>query len=1795
MAEVLRDLVVSLSLKSDNFSRNITSINRQIREAESAFRLAGAGIDNFGNTTAGATSRLTMLQANLSHQRDAVQQYERALQAANTRLQESYTRQQEYTQRLAEAKQRHTELAESIRIHERELEELKAEGQENTILYAESAAQLDTLKQEYADNTQEIKKLSGQCTSLEKATQRAADAVSTARTNLNNAKAAVRETEAEIRKLNQQLSASRSAWMLAGTALTGFSTRLASIGRNATQLGKRLSLVLTTPIVALGKTAIQSSIDFESSFASVRKTVEATEEEFAQLAAASKEMSTRVAASTSEINEVMATGGQLGIANEHLTDFTKVMIDLGNSCEDLDANNAATQLAKFANIMGTDQSLFKNIGSTVVDLGNNFATTEEPIVEMAMRLAGAGKQIGLTEAQVLGLSAALSSVGIKAQMGGSTMSKALIKMEVAAKTGGQALTDFARVSGMTEQEFVEAWSNDPVEVFQRFITGVAELNDEGISAVQTLDEMGIKEIRLRDTMLRATNAHELFARAQKRANTAWKENTALEVEANKRYATLESRLKNLKNKALLFAQTLGDDLRPTIENLMDKVSGFIDKLQNLDQSQRQAILRIAAIAAAAGPVLIIFGKLATGVSKVAGVLGAFCTSVANAGGGFSGFLSVVSKSPSVWIAVAAGVAYCTYKFLDWASGAKMAREATQALIDKAKEWKDTAAETFYGKSGAGLSFFGMSEDAFRSDKTAASAKAWLTGLIEVWTDGKGETDEIVNEWTESWKTLTASTRTELQELQDAAKESGYTGVADQIQADIDSLDGMDKEITALLKKRQNGYLTEDEKVHLQELIDTRDAIIVKYKLQPDSETEGFQTILDKVEAEVARAQARGLEDADVSVYQNAMVAAAQGMAAVNGELDDQYDKEYALIQLMEDGAEKDAAMAELNSSYNERRLAATREYAQTLAQLVNPVWNDPEMQQTGATLSDLAAKLTLYDAAVKTYGENSQEAAQALDKVNQAAAGLDEGNLTEYSAALTQISELLSNGMSMEEVQALFPDIDVSTALEQLASIQEFTSTYSSALEGLSSMFGEGLSEEVLKIATELDMTGAQANWDEFAANPGAITTEAIIEKFQEGESKPKVSVNAVVDQLITTDDETGASTLSVTGLIGYVTKYAEVTTGADVSGLTPGNVTAMVAAYQELAAGADVSTLKPDEIVAYINKYLEDAGADTTGLKPEAVTAFVLAYQEVTGGALTTALTPDDVTAYVLKYLEAEGVDVSALTPDEIEGIVDRFSEATGCDKSALAQAITAQVTAYDDSGATKPAPKCRLSISGYDLSELNKLLDKHPIKVDGILRLGDRFENPEDVLGEENAKFYYNGEEIAVNLVPAEKLTADTIIAYDTDGTLHVVITPEIGTEEAVEQSAESYDATPLDNTPFRWLSKSVHESVADINDAADALGEFNGRIEEMRAAGTDTAMNGMDQAFREKHSDLVGMIDDLTNRKEDLDAVSNLALNLFQALSSGDLDTETATEYASQLQEILDLVDAADQYIGVGNELSSSIAEGMQDYGWEGDAETLAESLRTAIAGVMPQVGDDVGAGIGEGEAAHDFSGDAETTIGNDESALRDAASSHSPAARFNPLGEDIAAGIGQGMVQHSFSADSNTAISQLMSALSSALSAQATQAMSSARAVGSAISRGIASGIQAGQSTVITAAVQAAMAALSAAKTAMGIRSPSRVFRDEVGLMAMKGMGEGFLEGQREQAQIIRNAARYLTTEAQGAAIVGNTDSRRTYNQTSTVNLNVSSMQIRDQQDITSLAIEIASLTKRQQRGRGLRLA
>ena len=1787
MAENLRELVVALSLDSSNFSRNMRTINQQIKEAESTFRLAGAGVENYEKTIAGTESKLSMLGNKLTQQQRAVEQYSRALVAANDKLKENYNRHQDYTQRLEQAKARQEDLRFEVEAATVAYENYRDSLGETDSAIIAAKQNLERYQEEYADATAEVTKLEGQVKALQKTMQNSADAVSKATTDLNNAKAAVKDTEAEIRRLTEQLHRMQSAWTQAGESLTAISKKCETISKAMTKAGKSLTTHVTAPITALGTAAVKASIDYEYAFADVRKTVDATEEEYNALSDSVKKMSTEVAASAEEIAEVMSIAGQLGIENEHLAEFTRTMIDLGNSTN-LVAADAASEAARFANIMGMSQGQFQNLGSALVDLGNNYATTESEILAMSMRLAGAGKQVGLSEAQILGFATALSSVGIEAQMGGSAFSKALVKMEVASATGGDALEDFAKVSGMTAKQFKALWDSDPAAAFQSFIVGLSKMDEEGESAIATLEEIGIKEVRLRDTLLRSTNATELFSRAQETANRAWRENAALTNEANKRYATTKSRLTNLKNTALMFARQIGDDLNPTIQQIIDKANALLQKFLSLDATQRQSIVKWAAFAAAVGPVVLVLGKVVGAVGTVTGALGKaftaigkFSASVSMAGGGIGGLVKVLASSKVAMVALAAALVYGAVKLVDVASGAKAAREALEGMAKTAKSWKETAAETFYGSS-QGLSFFGMSKDDFK--RATGNSREWLNGLLDVWSDGKKETNEIVSEWTDSFKSLTASTREELTSLKETADQAGYSSVSAQLQADIDTLDSMDKEIARLLKKKQNRKLSERDKVRLQELIDTREAIEVKYHLSA-ADTDGFDTIRNKVEAEVARAEARG-QEVSATVYENAMVAAAEGMSAVNTSLDEQYDKEYALIQLIENSAERQQALDALNAKYNSDRRAAAMEYAQLVADVVMPVWQQGDIQEAKTQVGDLMQLLRQYSAA-----STDAEKKSFLPQLNQLTSSMDEGALTEYVALLTQIQSLLDSGMSESEVQAMFPDIDFSSALEQLAAIQTYLNQnkWDTNLTFLNEMFGEAVGEEVLKIATDLDMTGAMERWQEWASNPGAITTDAIISGYTEAENAAKQQplVDAFVAKYTEQPEGADKSSLTPAGLVAYVQTYAEATTGTDVSGLNPTNVTAMVSAYKELAEGTDVTQLKPSDITAYVLKYLEENEVDTTGLTPDGVTAFVMAYEEATGGASTAALKPSDVVGLITKYAEAENVDVSSLSSAQVEGIVTKFAEATGCDKSELLKEFTAYITEYREAaGVKKPTLNLQIGLAGYDLLAYRRWLKNNKVEVEGIVRLSEAYEDPSSVLGESGVKYWKDGQEIPVTAVTSDMLRPDDVAILDKDGTMHVLITTEVtGAPEAIaEMRQQVAEADQLGMTKLGTaLTGIMPTSLMGYISAAER------RIE--------VAKNDLGKWYNFIYGGDEGILKTLDNSMqldfdpENVAQLSTYVAEVVKAIQNGEAVSQ---EDVDNLNKILQFVEDLDS-VGVGENVTAGIAEGMTEAGWDTDAETLATNLEAAINSAliinspserMKPAGEYVAAGIGAGMGEYDFSADASALAASLESAISAAMTSES----LTPSGTTAMAGLAGALSAYDMSGTGTAVSGNVKTALSNSLTA------ASLKSIGTNAMAGLKAGITAGRSGVVSAMQSAARAAVNAAKKELKIASPSRVFRDEVGSMTMKGFAEGVLQESRVQARIVKNAARYLTGEAkEGTVAFGSTDNRRTYNSTSSVSLTGNNFYVRDEQDIRSLAIEIATLTRRQQRGRGLRMA
>ncbi|GHU48761.1 hypothetical protein FACS1894127_0110 [Clostridia bacterium] len=422
------------------------------------------------------------------------------------------------------------------------------------------------------------------------------------------------EAEAELNDLERELKETESAMhALPFENAIDKADKLAKGLDTAARKLAPLSLAAGGALTYAGKAAI----DFESAFAGVQKTVDATDTEFAELRQGILDMSKEVPSSANAIASVTEAAGQLGIKKENILEFTRTMIDLGESTN-LTADEAAVMFAQFANITGMDQSQFSNLGSSIVDLGNNFATTEADIANMSMRLAGAGTQIGLTQPEILGIAAALSSVGIEADAGGTAFSKVFSNMQVAVETGSESLTDFAAVAGMSADEFANKFRTAPAEAIQAFVGGLATISENGDSAIVTLENMGITEVRMRDALLRSAGASDMFSSAISTANTAFKENTALGTEAEKRYATTASQIGIMKNEVIALAIDLGGQLLPIVKDVIEKVKTVVEWFSSLDDSQKKVVVTVLALTAALAPAL----KLMSGVATVAkGVIG----------------------------------------------------------------------------------------------------------------------------------------------------------------------------------------------------------------------------------------------------------------------------------------------------------------------------------------------------------------------------------------------------------------------------------------------------------------------------------------------------------------------------------------------------------------------------------------------------------------------------------------------------------------------------------------------------------------------------------------------------------------------------------------------------------------------------------------------------------------------------------------------------------------------------------------------------------------------------------------------------------------------------------------------------------------------------------------------------------------------------------------------------------------------------------------------------------------------
>lgn len=405
-----------------------------------------------------------------------------------------------------------------------------------------------------------------------------------------------------------------------------------------TDVGTKLTIGFTVPITTAATASVKAAMDYESAFTGVIKTLDLSmysadeaSQKLNEVSDGIKNLALNTASSSTEIAAVAEIAGQLGISADNIVEFTKVMVELGDTTN-LSAEDAATALARVLNITQEVEKngveSYEKVGSAVVHLGNNFATSESEIVAMANRLAAGGTLAGLTTQEILGLSAAMSSVGITAEAGGTAMNQTLTKIEseFAAFSQG-AESNFGRIAeiaGMSADAFADAWKNRPAEAIEAFISGLGSLDEKGESATLVLDELGMAGIRQSNMLKSLGLASNVLADAMDKANEGYEEGIYLSKEAELRYGTFETQIKQFGEAVRQLGIAFGGVLLPMIQPVVEKLTEWLTSFSKMDEGTKKFIITIAGLLAALGPVLAMIGtglQLFSNLSVVATTLG----------------------------------------------------------------------------------------------------------------------------------------------------------------------------------------------------------------------------------------------------------------------------------------------------------------------------------------------------------------------------------------------------------------------------------------------------------------------------------------------------------------------------------------------------------------------------------------------------------------------------------------------------------------------------------------------------------------------------------------------------------------------------------------------------------------------------------------------------------------------------------------------------------------------------------------------------------------------------------------------------------------------------------------------------------------------------------------------------------------------------------------------------------------------------------------------------------------------
>ena len=845
-------------------------------------------------------------------------------------------------------------------------------------VYSETGQALKGYQSLLVQQSQKYNALKAEIGDFSTATAAQKDALIGAHTAMMDTAAKVSELQGRL----QGLATEMSVFTRMGSAMTNFGNTLQSVGGKMTGLGNTMTVGVTAPIVAGVGAVVKSAMSWESAFAGVKKTNDEVVDSngnvvssYADLESGLRGLTAQLPASHEEIAGVAEAAGQLGIKSQDVVSFTKTMIDMGESTN-LSAEDAASAIAKIANITGLTSDEYQRFGSSVVALGNNFATTESDIVSMANRLAASGTLAGLTNQEILGLATAMSSVGIEAEAGGTAMTQTLSSIESAVAAGGEDLQKFATVAGESSEEFASKWKNKPVEAIQDFIRGLGKLDEKGESATMVLDDMGLSGVRQSNMLKSLALAADTMTGAVDLSNRAWNENTALTNEASTRYETTESKLKMLKNQVVDMAIDFGGPFVDALKNgleaskpLIQTLSDMAKKFNELSPAQQQHIMKWLAISAAAGPALSILGKLTTGLGSMFKVFGSVNSGIGKLVGKLapmaSGFGGVESAAVGATGAASnfGGAVGLLSNPLGLVVGGAAALAGGLVVLANAKQHATEQAQK-YGTTLSGETKGALDQFGTAVTNTKIAMTNFETGAVQ-------SADNVKTAVADMMKQITQGAEDSKARIDELAQKFGFTpeqvaaakAKQDQI---VSNAQAMTDQITAIYE-RHNGdvsKLTTTEKTivenNMKQLCEAR---VKELNLSKSKE----KAVLQTFNGEIGKMTMAQLKDSSKALQ-----------TAMKEEQKAYKDQRSGLKESLEQGIIDQQEYNTRMAALKEQHKATMSEFGQALVKIAKE--QDAQSGQFGVYAEKIRRVLADYD---MSFEELSQHALDSANKIGQ--------------------------------------------------------------------------------------------------------------------------------------------------------------------------------------------------------------------------------------------------------------------------------------------------------------------------------------------------------------------------------------------------------------------------------------------------------------------------------------------------------------------------------------------------------------------------------------------------------------------------------------------------------------------------------------------------------------------------------------------------------------------------------------------------------------------------------------------